>query len=205
MEVILDKVTKRFAYQTIIRKLDYHFESHKMYGISGPNGSGKSTLLKMILGATPLTSGQISFRHKTINSENVKPWRHVTVAAPYGDLIDQFSLRELVDFTLGFRTCSKFSSAREFCVLIQADYDIDKRLDKFSSGMIQKVKLGLALTLDAELVLLDEPTSFLDNKAQKWFLQFLEEHCKNKTVLIGSNQTIDFELCDARIDAKSWS
>jgi ABC-type multidrug transport system ATPase subunit len=65
---------------------------------------------------------------------------------------------------------------------------LDKPLHNFSSGMQQRLKLGLAVLSDAPLLLLDEPTSHLDKAGQKWYHELLLGHIHQRTVVIATNE-----------------
>jgi len=66
---------------------------------------------------------------------------------------------------------------------------------QFSSGMKQRVKLGLALYSSGDILLLDEPTSNLDDAAKAWFFTHLAKLRKDKLILIASNEAEDFKYC----------
>ena len=61
--------------------------------------------------------------------------------------------------------------------------------------MKQKVQLALALMSDTPIILLDEPTSFLDQKNKDWFIALLHENIRDRIVIIASNDADDLSLC----------
>jgi len=73
----------------------------------------------------------------------------------------------------------------------------------FSSGMNQRLELSLAMLSDAELVILDEPTSFLDDESKEWWADLLKKHTQNKTVIIASNDKFDLDQADEIIYIKT--
>ena len=97
-------LSKRFNREWIFKNLNFTFQAGKTYAITGPNGSGKSTLLQILWGQLPQTSGTLSYsiENKTISGEEI--FRHVSIAAPYMDLIEEFTLTEQIQFH--FRTRS---------------------------------------------------------------------------------------------------
>ncbi|MBK8080718.1 MAG: hypothetical protein IPK25_10780 [Saprospiraceae bacterium] len=61
--------------------------------------------------------------------------------------------------------------------------------------MNQKLQLALAVLSDSEVLLMDEPTSFLDQNAKIWFKNILMRYCKNRLIIISSNDSFDLSLC----------
>lgn len=65
--------------------------------------------------------------------------------------------------------------------------------------MKQRLKLGLAILADSSVLFLDEPISNLDDRAKLWCKQLLQNHCKDRLVIIASNEPEDFELVNYKI------
>src|SRR5690349_16657753 len=102
MRIEADNLAKRFNRDWIFKAFTCTFEPGNVYAITGPNGSGKSTLLKILWGQLPPSSGVV--RHiigKTVDADEV--YRHVAIAAPYMDLIEEFTLSEMIAFHFKFK------------------------------------------------------------------------------------------------------
>ena len=84
--------------------------------------------------------------------------------------------------------------------LIQLKKAKGKEIRFFSSGMKQRLKLGLAICSDTSLLLLDEPTATLDEKSIEWFHQLLEQYSNNRLIIIASNEERDVVNCQVRIN-----
>lgn len=194
-EITIDKLSKRFGYHWIIKDFDANFSSEIIYGIAGSNGSGKSTLVKMISGFLTPTSGQIKYLidAKEFNAASIFPY--ISLAAPYTDLINEYTLSEMLTFHQKFKKFRQPITFAEFEQKIRLTGQKDKTLQYFSSGMKQKIQLALAILSDTPILLLDEPTSYLDHDAKAWFKSLLEENTKNRVVIIASNDDYDLELC----------
>ena len=81
----------------------------------------------------------------------------------------------------------------------------NKEIRNFSSGMKQRLRLGLALLSQSQLILLDEPTSNFDPKAIEWYRQLISKYRNGRTLIIGSNfQEKEIDFCTHRIDASLW-
>jgi ABC-type multidrug transport system ATPase subunit len=72
----------------------------------------------------------------------------------------------------------------------------NKLLKDFSSGMLQKLKIIIALYTQSDILLIDEPSEFLDSYAKSWFYKVLEQQKNKRIILIASNNEEDFSLCD---------
>jgi ABC-type multidrug transport system ATPase subunit len=73
----------------------------------------------------------------------------------------------------------------------------DNRLEVFSSGMKQRLKLALAIMSESKLLLLDEPLTNLDEKGKKWYLNTIEEFTLNRTIIVCSNhQKDEYAFCE---------
>jgi ABC-type multidrug transport system ATPase subunit len=195
MQVTAEKLCKRYFYQWIIKDLDFVFESGESYAIEGRNGSGKSTLIKMLSGYLSPSSGRLNYKINGVDIHPARVYKNITLAAPYTDLIQEFSLKEVFDFHIRFKPLYKNMSFSEFESFIELKNQGDKQIRFFSSGMKQKVQLALAVLSNSELLLLDEPTSYLDENAKAWFRSMMAQFKTARTIIIASNDRFDKDLC----------
>lgn len=200
MEIILNNIAKRYLYDWIFRNIDYHFSSTARYAILGSNGSGKSTLLKILSGHLTPTKGEIQYKiaGQEIDKEDI--YKQLSYASPYIDLIEEFTLAETVQFHRQFKPFLNNLSTDDFLGLIQLKKAKNKEVRFFSSGMKQRLKLGLAICSDTALLLLDEPTATLDEKSVAWFHELLEQYAKDRLIIIASNEERDVTTCQERIN-----
>jgi len=187
---------KRYGYQWIINDLNFIFDNSLVSGITGSNGSGKSTLIQLLSGYLTPSEGKVQYIIDDIEIATSQFYRHLSLVAPYTNLIQEFSLREMFEFHFRFKNKIEDFSYEEFLDLIHFKDQEDKFLGLFSSGMKQKVQLGLALLSDAPFVLLDEPTSFLDMEAKSWFEHTVAKYKKERVIIIASNDEFDLALCE---------
>src|SRR5690606_35336190 len=98
MKIELENIGRRFNREWIFKKVNYTFEQGNSYAVLGANGSGKSTLLQVISGSLSPSEGKISFLNegKSIDAELI--FKHISLAAPYLELIEEFTLTELIRF-----------------------------------------------------------------------------------------------------------
>lgn len=195
MKIITENLGKKFRNEWIFRNLNYEFQSGESYTFIGANGSGKSTLMQVLSGFMPHSEGLINYQcsQKSLTIDDY--YKHLVIAAPYLELIEDFTLTEIVEFHVKFKPLKNNLSTSEFIDFIELPKAQNKEVKFFSSGMKQRVKLGLAFWSDCEILMLDEPTSNLDAEATFWYLRNVQEHSKNRLLFICSNQPSEYEFC----------
>ena len=81
-------------------------------------------------------------------------------------------------------------------IIINLRKSANERVLNLSSGQAQRLSLALAILTESPLLLLDEPTSYLDEKSKKWFHSLLQEHQQNRCVILASNDLTDFKSAE---------
>lgn len=206
MHITLLDLGRRYNNEWIFRHLDYTFSFGKKYAVLGPNGSGKSTLLKVVSSSLTPSEGQIIYA--TSGGDNIpveEVFQELTIAAPYVELIEEFTLREMLDFHFKFKPLRSGYTIDDVIGLLQLDKALGKEIRFFSSGMKQRVKLVLACCSDSKIVLLDEPTSNLDVSGEAWYISLVEKTMSDDRLLIvGSNQEKEYGFCDEHVNILSY-
>ena len=204
MKVQLENVGKRFQYDWIIRGISLEFSAPKQYAITGPNGSGKSTLLKMLCGHLSPSEGKIRFSKdgKAIDPNQV--YQHITYAAPYIDLIEEMTLQEAIDFHQGFKNLLPGLDRDTLIERMGFEKAAKKPIRFFSSGMKQRLKLALAICSEADLLILDEPSTNLDEPSIQWYRDLLQEYAQDRLLIIASNAQVDFDFCKERVSVLNY-
>ncbi len=204
MDIVLDNIGKRFRFDWVFRQLSYTFQSGHRYAILGPNGSGKSTLMKVLSGHLTPSKGKVQFlqAQKTINPDRV--YQEVSYAAPYIELIEEFTLLESIRFHQQFKPLLEGLSAEDLVALLGFEKSKLKEVRFFSSGMKQRLKLVLAICSDSSLLLLDEPTTNLDSQGMDWYRELVERFMGDRTIIVASNVEGDYGFCDERLSVLDW-
>lgn len=204
MKITLSGIGKRFNNREwVIKNLDYTFEGSNAYAITGSNGSGKSTLTRIVSGIMPQTRGEICIEseNKVIDPDDF--YKELTYAAPYLDLIEEFTLNELLKFHFKFKTPIKGMNIPQLIDLMYLVKSKDKQIGNFSSGMKQRLKLGLAIFSNASVTILDEPTSNMDEKGLAWYMEQVNEILGSRLLIIASNQSNEYKFANEVIDLDS--
>lgn len=192
MEIKTQQLSKRFNREWIFRELNYTFSSSNTYAITGPNGSGKSTLLQVLWGQMPQSSGRIDYVMANSTLPIDEAYRHVSIATPYMDLVDELTLQELLQFHFTMKRSRAGMSVDTIIDEMYMGAARNKHLADFSSGMKQRVKLALAFFTDSSVIFLDEPGTNLDSRAFEWYVKQLAALPKNILVFIASNQPAEY-------------
>ena len=199
MKIEAKDLSKRFNREWIFKNLNFQFTENR-YAIVGPNGSGKSTLLQILWGQMLPSKGELSYsiNNTIITADEV--FKHVAIATPYLELIDEFTLTEMVDFHFHFKKPRHQKNTQELLELFELSHAHDKTIANFSSGMRQRLKLGLAFYSQTEFLFLDEPTTNLDKKAIGWYQQHLAGISAETMVIIASNQEHEYPATAVKLD-----
>lgn len=199
IEIHLKNISKRYDFQWILRDINTSFTDTYVSAIAGNNGSGKSTLVKILSGFLSPSQGELTYKIGDQYIPNSEIFKEIALAAPYTDIINEFTLHEMLRFHSKFKPLRQPINFEAFQEIIQLKVPRDKQLFQFSSGMKQKIQLALALLSNTSILLLDEPTSFLDINAKKWFAQLLQQNTQNRCVIIASNDGFDLDLCSTAL------
>ena len=205
MKIDLLNIGKRFNNDWIFRKINYTFSSPHHYAILGANGSGKSTLLQLIVGKIQASEGKTAYYFEENIITDEKIYQYVSMAAPYQELIEEFTLKEMISFHLKFKqSIGRIEVSGMIEILGQKKFS-NRPLKYFSSGMKQRVKLALSLLSDTPLVLLDEPLSNLDQEGCQWYRKLVNDFGKNRMILVCSNkQEQEYFFCDQFLQIEDY-
>jgi ABC-2 type transport system ATP-binding protein len=189
----LENVTKNYA----SFDLDISLEvlPNRITGIIGQNGAGKSTTFKLILGLIQKDYGNITILNESSYSKNIAQEIGVVLAdsgfSGYLTIQDLIPIQKAMytnfDEPYFIKQCEKFGLPR------------NKKIKEFSTGMKVKLKVIVAMSHHAKLLILDEPTSGLDVIARDEVLELLRDFMleDNHSIVISSHISSDLEsLCD---------
>ena len=158
-KIFFDSVSLSFNRRVIFQNLTLEFPAGKIFGVTGKNGSGKSTLLKLAAKIIKPDAGE------------VKIFGAQTVAAvtPELKIYDELTAAENLKFFASLR--GKIANPAELGERVGLDFKTEIRAGNFSTGMRQRLKFAILLGVDADVWILDEPTSNLDSDGREKFLR----------------------------------
>ncbi|MEW6509147.1 MAG: ABC transporter ATP-binding protein [Bacteroidota bacterium] len=204
-KLVLENLVKYFGRRLVFSQINQIFTSGNVYGISGPNGSGKSTLVKIIANIISPTRGTVV--HLLSDSIIIpeKLLEHIGFVAPYLYLYDEFTAEENLIHFSNIRGIKFDKERAEF--LFRKLNLIDRKDDiirGYSSGMKQRLKFIFALLHRPQCIILDEPTSNLDNNGKERVYDLILEEAKSNLVLVASNEDSDLALCKNVISIENY-
>jgi ABC-type multidrug transport system ATPase subunit len=187
MNIQLENIGKKFNTEWIFRDVSFSFEENTASAILGRNGSGKSTLLQIVAGNLHPTSGHVTYTCNGVEIASEEIFHHLTLVAPYLELIEDFTLKEMLGFHFSFKPYLHGYDMQGVTDHLGFANVQHKQIRQFSSGMKQRVKLVLAILSNVPMILLDEPTMNLDKNGIDWYLELVRKFTLNRTVIICSN------------------
>jgi len=196
MHITLNNTGKRYNREWIFRHCSYTFTSGKSYAITGPNGSGKSTLLQVIAGATLHNEGTIEYSNDQRSTNNEQHYTNISIAAPYLELIEEMTAKEMLGFHSKFKPLMQSLSIDEILKIVGLGNAVNKQLRYFSSGMKQRLKLAQAFFSNTPVLLLDEPTTNLDADGIALYQSLISNYTKDKLVIVSSNVKEEYGFCE---------
>ena len=180
-----------YGNRAVIKDIHCGFSKGEISVIIGPNGSGKSTLLKAITGTCAVQGGEILLEEKPIGL-----WKQMDVAKkmsylPQNRSLPSISVKKMVLHGrfpyLGYPRVYRdldYKKADEAMEALGILHLAEKKVGRLSGGERQKVYLAMALAGETEIIVLDEPTAYLDIGFQLEFLEILKRLKKEKKTII---------------------
>ena len=199
MRISLTDAGKRFNREWIFRHFTYQFEKGRSYAITGPNGSGKSTLLQVLSGSMHFNEGSCKWAIGNRQLGNETVYNHVSICAPYLEVVEEMTLKEFLDFHHGFKPFLSGFTTEKIISILNLEKAANKQIRYYSSGMKQRVKLAQCVFSDTAIVLLDEPCTNLDSEGIALYHQLIDDHCKDRLVVVSSNDEVEYQFCGERI------
>ena len=168
----------------VIKEFSAEFEAGTITAIIGPNGSGKSTLLLALAGDLPIASGEILINGSALSkfaALELAKIRSVVLQQPTFNLA--FTVREVLQMA---RLAGSTPASESQALIDLAITDlVDRKVTELSGGEKQRVAIALALSIDAPVLLLDEPFAAQDVASTKRVIDLLQKAAKSgKTVIL---------------------
>ena len=196
MEIVLENIGKKFFNRWLFKGINLSFQTGSAYVLCGPNGSGKSTLLSIISGYQSPSAGKVIYQNEGTIYGYEQFYTGISFTAPYLELIEEYTLKELLHFHFSFKPIKTGESIESLIAFMSLEKASEKEIRYFSSGMKQRVKLGLALFTQSPVLLLDEPTVNLDKQGIAWYLSAVTSHISNRIVILASNIPEEYAFTD---------
>lgn len=183
MMLEVKQASKAYGKQQALKDIDWKVKRGEFWGVIGPNGSGKSTLLNLLSGTERADAGEVLLHGKPIESYRRKELsRRLAVLQQDGLPPISFTVREVLEMGRypfqNWRGSDMDEHAEHILEDIMQRLDLtslaDRPLSSLSGGQRQRAALGKVMAQQPEIILLDEPTTFLDIRYQLQFMELVE-------------------------------
>lgn len=197
--IVIENLVKYFDGRCVLDGIDLIVPKGCIYGLLGRNGAGKTTMIRILLGLEPATRGQTFLLGAASTNLPAKTRGRIGSVAEGHNLIQNYKVSRLI------KLCKDLSlqwNDEFFGHLIETfRLPTDRRVRELSIGMRAQLNLALAMAIDPELLILDDPTLGLDTVARRQFLELTIEviQKEGRTILFCSHILSDVERIADRI------
>ena len=187
----VSNLTKFYGDFKALDSVSFSVNKSWIYGYLGPNGAGKTTTIRTMLGLLKPNQGEVQITGINPTRNPVQALQNVGYAPELPTLQTFFTAEQLLNFTgkmFGLTTQARKERTRELIELVGLKEWGDKRIGKYSKGMVQRLSVALALINDPAVLIMDEPTIGMDPEATAHFRNlFMHLSKEGKTVFISSH------------------
>ena len=202
LTISLEEIVVRFRRQNLFPPLSHRFESGKTYAITGPNGSGKTTLLRILAGQKRPDAGKISWLDNAKELDSEEWHSELSWAGPYLEYPSDLRLQDLLAQHFWFKSVVEGIKKEDIPSILELKPHLDKKVKLFSSGMLHRLKIGLALFTQSKVLLLDEPTANMDIENRSRMLALIQQYKQDRLLIIASNMEEEYLGADEVIRVK---
>ena len=174
---------KNVKFKDILQIEDLQINEGEITCIVGRSGGGKSTFLRLLNNMVSSDKGKILFKGKEIEDYNPINLRREVSMMPQNPVIFSGSIRDNFDITLNYNDEYAMADEKYEKILRKvglADHNLDEDADKLSGGEKQRLALARILILDPDILLLDEPSSALDEETERLIIEMVVKCMREK-------------------------
>jgi len=193
MELIeVRNLTKRYGSLKALDKVDINIPEGRIIGLLGKNGAGKSTLMRCILGFLKF-DGEIDIMGERVNHHKESIHNLIAFIPDVSSLDDRLTVQQTIDYVAALN--ESWNAVTAGRLLSRSDLPLNQKVGNLSKGMKTKLYLLITLSIDAKILLLDEPTLGLDIVFRKEFFNTIigEYFDETKTIIISTHQVEEVE------------
>ncbi len=186
----LQDVTMQWDNRTALRNVNLTVDKGNFIAITGPNGGGKTTLLRIILRLLMPTLGKVTYY------DGIAEVKELNIGyLPQKNMIDhRFPITVAEVISMGLLSLSDLSKAEKQCKIAEMvkrmglESHIDSPIGELSGGQLQRTLLGRAIISEPEILILDEPLSYVDKRFESRIYDIVEELSESTTILLVSHE-----------------
>lgn len=194
--LLINNLSKSFGDYSVLEDINLELRNG-VYGLLAPNGEGKTTLIKMLTTLVSPDKGEILYNGTNIISLD-EEYRNVLGYLPQNfGYYKSYSPKKFLLYLAALKGIEENNAkvkVEEVLKLVALENVINKKMKKFSGGMLQRVGIAQALLNDPKVLILDEPTAGLDPKERVRFRNILSELARNRIIIISTHIVSDVEF-----------
>ncbi|MCR5758384.1 MAG: sugar ABC transporter ATP-binding protein [Selenomonas sp.] len=199
-------ITKEFPGVRALSNVDFTLHAGEIHSLMGENGAGKSTLVKVLTGVYPRDGGTVFLNGKAINPKTPKAAQDCGISTVYQEVNLCSNLTVAENIFIG-REPRKFGMidwktinqrAAELLAKLDVHIDVTKTLDNYSVALQQMIAIARAVDVDAKILILDEPTSSLNEEETAHLFKIMRQLQSQGLGIIFISHFLDqiYEICD---------
>ena len=183
----INGLTKKIGSKTLVTDVNIHIPKGEIYGFLGPNGAGKTTVMKMITNLWKPTSGTIEVFGEVLTPKSYEVLKRMGSIIEFPTFYDHMTGRENLQLHceyMGYYNVDSVESALQMLDLTSA---ADQPVKNYSLGMKERLGIARAIMCKPELLILDEPTNFVDNKFEQELYALLKRFNEKMAIVMVSH------------------
>ncbi len=207
MHLEMKGIYKSFGPVEVLKNVNFAVKENEFHALIGENGAGKSTLMKILTGIFPHNGGNIFINGKEVHFKSIRDSEEKKIAIVNQELNvfedmsvleNLFLCKEIKTKTGKIDVKKQSKIAKEVLNRLGIDIDLNIAIGKLSVGLQQMLEIAKAILLDAELIVMDEPTSALTGKEINALFKVLAVLKKEgKSIIYISHRMKEiFQICD---------
>ena len=188
-------ISKR-SRNTVLDDISFTAEKGQCIGIIGANGCGKTTLLSIMAGVNKAQSGKIYYNNELADRKSVFK-KYIAYVPQENPLIDELTTKDNLLLWLGSNRKIKDGFENGVLKDLGIDEFLNKQVNELSGGMKRRLSIGISLSNNAPIMLLDEPGSALDIYGKQEVNSYISNYVKNGgTVVMSTHDRDEIDLCN---------
>ena len=187
-------ISKRYR-NTVLEDISFTAEKGQCIGIIGANGCGKTTLLSIMAGVNKTQCGKIYYNNELADRKSVFK-KYIAYVPQENPLIDELTTKDNLLLWLGSNRKIKDGFENGVLKDLGIDEFLNKQVNELSGGMKRRLSIGISLSNNAPIMLLDEPGSALDIYGKQEVNSYISNYVKNGgTVVMSTHDRDEIDLC----------
>ncbi|GAB4328060.1 MAG: heme ABC exporter ATP-binding protein CcmA [Calditrichia bacterium] len=195
-----ENVSQYFNHRKIFENVSFSVQSGKSVVLTGHNGSGKTTMMRILAGLLRPSAGKVELSHNGEKLDGEARYQAIGLVGPYLQLYNQLTAWENYEFFSKVRGLK--ADKQQFRQLMARVGLKGRELDElqtYSSGMLQRAKYVMALIHQPPVLLLDEPTSNLDEEGAQVVYEIMREQKERGILILATNEPGEIKFGDTEI------